>query len=48
MHVLAAGKPCHELGADYFPSRVDPERETRRLVAKLQAFGHAVILQPAA
>ena len=47
-HVLATGKPYHELGADYFTSRVDPERETRRLIAKLQALGHTVTLQPAA
>ncbi len=38
-HILATGKPYHELGADYF---------TRRLVAKLEALGHAVTLQPAA
>ncbi len=47
-HVLATGKPYHELGADYFTRRLDPERETRRLIAKLQALGHTVTLQPAA
>jgi transposase len=47
-HVLATGKPYDELGADYFTQRLDPERETRRLVAKLQALGHTVTLQPAA
>jgi hypothetical protein len=26
---------------------LDPERETRRLIAKLQALGHQVTLQPA-
>jgi len=47
-HVLATGKPYDELGADYFTQRLDPERETRRLVAKLQALGHTVTLQSAA
>jgi transposase len=47
-HILATGKPCHELGAGYFTRRLDPERETRRLIAKLEAPGHTVTLQPAA
>ena len=47
-HIMATGKPYHELGADYFASLQDPERETRRLIAKLQALGHTVTLSPAA
>ena len=47
-HILATAKPCHELGAGYFTTRLDPERETRRLIAKLEALGHQVTLQPAA
>jgi transposase len=47
-HVLATGQPCDELGEDYFTRRQDPERETRRLVQKLEALGHAVTLQAAA
>jgi transposase len=47
-HVLATGKPYHELGTDYFTARLDPERETRRLIARLEALGHAVTLRPAA
>ena len=47
-HVLAAGQPYDELGASYFTHRLDPERETRRLIAKLEALGHQVSLQPAA
>jgi transposase len=47
-HVLATGTPYDELGADYFTRRLDPERETRRLIAKLEALGHTVSLQPAA
>ncbi len=27
-------------GSDYVTSRLDPERETRRLIAKLEARGH--------
>jgi transposase len=47
-HVLATGKPYDELGEDYFTRRLDPERETRRLIARLEALGHAVTLEPAA
>jgi transposase len=47
-HVLATGQPYDELGEDYFTARLDPERETRRLIARLQALGHAVTLEPAA
>ena len=39
-HVLATSTPYDELGADYFTRRLDPERETRRLIAKLEALGH--------
>jgi transposase len=47
-HILATGKPYEELGADYFTRRLDPDRETRRLIARLEALGHQVTLQPAA
>ena len=47
-HVLATGKPYDELGEDYFTRRLDPERETRRLIARLEALGHTVSLEPAA
>jgi hypothetical protein len=47
-HILATGRPYQELGTDFFPRRLDPERETRRLIAKLEALGHQVSLQPAA
>ena len=46
-HVLATATPYDELGADFF-TRLDPGRETRRLIAKLEALGHQVSLQPAA
>jgi transposase len=48
-HVLATGKPYDELGEDYFDRRQDPDREIRRLTAKLEAVsGRQVILQEAA
>ena len=47
-HVLATGQPYGELGEDYFTRRQDPERETRRLIARLEALGHAVTLGSAA
>jgi hypothetical protein len=47
-NILATGEPYHELGAGYFTRRLDPERETGRLIAKLEALGHTVTLQPAA
>ena len=46
-HVLATGTPYHELGVDYFTTRKDPGKETQRLIAKLQALGHKVTLEPA-
>lgn len=47
-HVLATGKPYQDLGTDYFATRLDPDKETRRLIAKLEALGHKVNLEPAA
>jgi len=47
-HVLATGKPYRELGAGYFTRRMDPEREARRLIAKLEALGHQVTIGDAA
>jgi transposase len=47
-HVLATGTPYHELGEDYFTTRKDPEKEAQRLIAKLQALGHKVTVEPMA
>jgi transposase len=47
-HVLVTDKPFHELGEDYFTNRRAPERETARLIAKLQALGYNVTIEPAA
>jgi transposase len=46
-HMFTTGETYRELGGDYFQRR-DPERATKRLVAKLQELGHAVTLEPAA
>ncbi|WP_193586518.1 hypothetical protein [Mycobacterium tuberculosis] len=48
VHVLATGRPYQDLGADYFTTRMDPDKERRRLVAKLEAQGLGVTLEPAA
>ena len=42
----STGRPYDELGTDFFTRRMDPERETRRLIAKLEALGHQVSLDP--
>ena len=44
-HMFTTGETYRELGSDYFQRR-DPERLTRRLVARLQSLGHTVTLQP--
>jgi hypothetical protein len=36
-HVLATGKPYHELGEDYFIDRRDPAKETQRLVVRAES-----------
>jgi transposase len=46
-HMFSTGETYRDLGGDYFQRR-DPERHTKRLVAKLEALGHTVTLQPAA
>jgi transposase len=46
-HMLQTGELYKDLGGDYFRHR-NPERETRRLVAQLEALGHNVTLQHAA
>jgi len=44
-HMFKTGETYRDLGGDYFARR-DPERATKRLVAKLEALGHSVTLQP--
>jgi transposase len=38
----------HDLGADFYTSRINKDRQTRSLVRQLQALGHHVTLQPTA
>lgn len=47
-NVLATDSPYTDLGADFYDRRNDPERETRRLIAKLEALGHTVTIEPVA
>ena len=47
-HVLTTGKPYHELGADYFDRKIDPDREAQRLIARLEALGKHVTINDAA
>jgi transposase len=46
-HMLTTGELYRDLGGDYFRRR-DPERQTRRLIAQLEALGHTVTLEKAA
>lgn len=45
-HLLTNNTSYDDLGPDYYTRRVDPERETRRLVTRLEALGHSVELTP--
>jgi transposase len=47
-NVLAEDSPYTDLGADFYDRRNDPQRETRRLIAKLEALGHTVTIEPSA
>jgi transposase len=47
-HMLATGTPYTDLGADFYTRRTDPAKEAQRLIAKLEALGHKVTLEPAA
>ena len=44
-HLLSTGEVFKDLGDDYFTARQDPERQARRLVARLEQLGYAVTLQ---
>lgn len=46
-NVLRTGTPYHDLGQDYF-DRLNPARATKKLVARLEALGHHVLLSPLA
>jgi hypothetical protein len=43
-HILQDELPYHDLGADYFTRRANPDRIAKRLVAQLERLGHTVTL----
>ena len=43
-YILLTGQPYHELGADYFVQRFDPDAYRRRLVRQLESLGFEVAL----
>ncbi len=45
-HMFTNGETYRDLGGDYYQRR-DPERLTRRLLARLESLGHTVTLQTA-
>ena len=47
-HMLATGQAYTDLGPDFYARHADPEKETQRLLARLEALGHKVTLAPAA
>ena len=47
-NMLVTGKTYADLGPDFYASRTNPEKETQRLLARLEALGHKVTLAPAA
>jgi transposase len=46
-HLLSAGEPYSDLGADYFLQRQSSEAYKARLVRQLERMGHKVTLEPA-
>lgn len=47
-HMLDRDQPYHDLGADYFIRREDPERRARKLIRQLEAIGYTVHAEPPA
>jgi transposase len=47
-NVRATDTTYTDLDANFYDRRHDPERETRRLIPKLEALGHTVTIHPAA
>jgi hypothetical protein len=45
-HMLTTGELYRDAGGDYF-TRLDPDKQTRRLVAQLERLGHTVTLEKA-
>ena len=47
-HMLTTGEVFADLGEDYFLSRHDKQRQTRRLISQLEKLGYTVQLTTAA
>jgi transposase len=45
-HMIQRDQPYHDLGADYFVRRDDPQRRARKLIRQLEAIGYTVHAQP--
>ena len=43
-YMLQRGEPYRDLGPDYLSKAVNPQAQTRRLVAQLGRLGHTVVL----
>ena len=46
-HMLTTGEVYRDAGSDYY-TRLDPDKQTRRLLAQLERLGHTITLQEAA
>src|SRR4029077_17743307 len=46
-HMLTTGEIYRDAGTDYF-TRIDPDKQRRRLIAQLERLGYTVTLQEAA
>ena len=42
--MLDRGEPYHDLGADYFTRRRDPNRHAQRLISQLDALGYDAVI----
>jgi transposase len=47
-NMLSTGRPYEDLGTAYFEHRADPDREARRLIARLEALGKHVTVHDVA
>ena len=47
-HMLSTGEPYNDPGSDYFATRLDRQRHTKRLTHQLEQLGYIVTLTTAA
>jgi transposase len=45
-HILTTNTNYHDLGADYFLNRINPEHRRRRAITQLERLGYHVTLEP--